>query len=274
VTTHLTGPSVPVASAEVGRGRWAHVTSRSSGTTVYRVEGRHCFYVKSTPPWEHPDDPRFNPAAEAERLRWLAGQGLPVPEVVEVGGDGESVWLVTTAMPGRPAAARWSPEDLPRVVDVVADVARAVHALPVARCPFDRRLPALLAEAAVAVRFDAVDLDDVDAAHHGWTARQLLDELRRTPAPPEDDLVVCHGDLCLDNVLVAPDTLSLAGLIDVGRLGVADRWLDLSIALNHIGEDTDWGYGPRHADRFLRRYGIQEIDHAKVAYYRLVDEFM
>src|SRR2546426_1142069 len=39
-----------------------------------------------------------------------------------------------------------------------------------------------------------------------------------------DDLVCCHGDACLPNVFFDPTTLEVTGLIDVGRLGIADRY--------------------------------------------------
>jgi aminoglycoside phosphotransferase len=272
----MTGAPVPVASRSVRNGRWSFVGVRSSGATVYRVDsrvdGRPDFYVKATPPRD-PDDPRFQPAAEADRLRWLSDQGLPVPEVVEVSGDGECQWLVTTALPGLSAAGNWTPAERSRIVDVVAEVARSVHSLPVAECPFDRGLSVLLGQAEVAVGAGAVDLADVDTDHLGWTAQELLDELNSSPPPAEDDLVVCHGDLCLDNVLIAPETLSLAGIVDAGRVGTADRWLDLAVAVNDIGTDEKWGYGAADADRFLRRYGA-DIDERKLAYYQLIDEFM
>ena len=50
------------------------------------------------------------------------------------------------------------------------------------------------------------------------------------------DRVVCHGDACLPNFLVDPDTLRCTGLIDPGRLGVADRYADLSLLIANSGE--------------------------------------
>ena len=55
----------------------------------------------------------------------------------------------------------------------------------------------------------------------------------------------------------------------------ADRWLDLSIVLRNLsGESPGWEPDPRFAERFLRRYGIAEIDERKSTYYRLLDEFI
>jgi len=49
----------------------------------------------------------------------------------------------------------------------------------------------------------------------------------RTQALERADLAVCHGDFCLPNVVLDPETLVVTGILDVGRLGIADRHLDL-----------------------------------------------
>jgi len=253
--------------------QWVCLGERSSGATVYSVGAEPCFYVKTTPP-RHPDDHRFSPAREAERLRWLSEQGLPVPEVVALGCNDELEWVVTRRLPGRPAARHWNPDERWRVIDVVAEVASTLHGLPVEQCPFERRLAQLVHQARVSMSLGALDLDDMDQSHEGWTAQQLWDELSRLTPPPEDDLVVCHGDLCLDNVLVDPETLTLAGILDVDRAGVADRWTDLALALYNIGQDDVWGYGKPHAEHFLRRYGCTTVDQDKLTYFQLLDEFL
>lgn len=273
MTARPTGPAgtppVPLRSSGPRTGRWEHVVTRSYGTTIHRVHGDRSYYVKSTTTADR-DDPRFHPRNEADRLIWLAGQGFPVPAVVEVGADGELSWLVTTAMDGVPAHDVWLRARQSTVLDVVTDLAVALHDLDPSGCPFDRTLAVTLPQARLAVQEATVDLDDLDEHHRGWSAQDLLAELDRTPVPAEEDVVVCHGDLCLDNVLVDPETLSVAGILDAGRLGRADRWLDLAIMLREIGD-------VRPGDdvaRFLRRYGLSEVDEQKYHFYRLMDEFV
>lgn len=252
------------------RGTLTRLTTRSYGTVIYRAGGCYVKLIST----RDLDDLRFHPLEEAERLDWLGRHGLPVPEVVDAGADETTMWLVTAAVPGKPAAADWSPEELPAVVDAVADLARALHELPIGECPFDRTLASTLPLARRAVELGRVDLEDLDYEHQGWTPQRLLAELDATPAPGEEDLVVCHGDLCLDNIVIAPDTLTVTGILDAGRLGRADRWVDLAIATRNIAEEcAEWGYRPDHAERFLRRYGV-EADSAKNRFYRLMDEFV
>jgi kanamycin kinase len=244
--------------------------TRSYGTRVYRLDGH---YLKSAPRRGR-EDHRFQAEAEAERLSWLARQGIPVPEVVDVGADETHMWLVTREVPGVPAAGPWPADRLDRVIDAVAELVLALHGLPAARCPFDRTLRITLPAARHAVRTGTVDLADLEPRHRGWSAQDLQRELDATPAPEQEQLVVCHGDLCLDNVLLDPDTLAPTALLDVGRCGVADVWLDLAVAVRNIGEEcTRWGYGPGHAARLLARCGRQP-DPVREHYYRLLDEFI
>jgi streptomycin 3"-kinase len=80
------------------------------------------------------------------------------------------------------------------------------------------------------------------------------------------DLGVCHGDACLPNVLFDPDTLEVTGLIDLGRLGVADRYSDL--ALITIQLHDEWSVDPAP---FLAAYGLPRPDQRRLEFYRLLD---
>lgn len=71
------------------------------------------------------------------------------------------------------------------------------------------------------------------------------------PASADDDLVVSHGDACAPNTVIAPDG-SFVGIVDVARVGVADRWLDLAIASRSLG----WNYGQGFEPLFFDAYGI------------------
>ncbi|WP_345800674.1 aminoglycoside 3'-phosphotransferase [Microbacterium sp. AZCO] len=180
-------------------------------------------------------------AGEAERLAW-AGRCIAVPGVVEVGGDDTHEWLVTTTIPGESAvASRWT-ADAATAVRAVGEGLRAVHdALPVEECPFDWSVPSRIANAA-------------------GRGIPLPDRLRE--APEIDRLVVCHADACCPNTLVGDDG-RWTGHVDLGALGVADRWADLAVATM----STEWNYGPGWDGALLAAYGI-EPDAERIDYYR------
>lgn len=81
-------------------------------------------------------------------------------------------------------------------------------------------------------------------------------------AQPTDRLVVCHGDACAPNTLVGEDGTWTAH-VDLGSLGVADRWADLAAAT----WSTQWNYGAGFEDVLLEAYGV-DPDPVRLAYYR------
>jgi kanamycin kinase len=104
-------------------------------------------------------------------------------------------------------------------------------------------------------------------ADPGELVALLAKELRRFHAAPVAacpfDLVVCHGDYCLPNVLVADGRAS--GFVDLGELGVADRWWDLAVGSWSI----TWNLGPGWEESFLHAYGVSR-DEGRIAFFRLL----
>jgi kanamycin kinase len=82
--------------------------------------------------------------------------------------------------------------------------------------------------------------------------------------PPPDKLVVCQGDACAPNTLLDDDG-HWVGHVDLGRLGVADRWADLAVAT----WSAEWNYGPGWDRLLLDAYGIRP-DPERTRYYRLL----
>ncbi len=160
-------------------------------------------------------------ADERARLEWAASFH-PVPRVLdagqlELGDDALAQWLLMTALPGESAVTdRWRSE--PRTaVRAIGEGLRLLHeALPVEECPF------------------------------------VGPRLEGDTAPPVDRLVVAHGDGCAPNTLLDERGRFLAH-VDLGALGVSDRWSDLAIASMSL----EWNYGAGWEDEFFAAYGIE-----------------
>ena len=76
--------------------------------------------------------------------------------------------------------------------------------------------------------------------------------------------MVCHGDACAPNTLLA-DTGRWTGHVDVDTLGLADRWADLAVATWSVS----WNFGPGWERQLLDAYGV-EYDDERITYYRLL----
>jgi kanamycin kinase len=202
-------------------------------------------------------------AAEAARTRWARAHDLPVPAVVDTGSDATVEWVVTTALPGRPATDP-SLGDAAQVVVALARGLRRLHQrAPAHHCPYDFRIPTALAH--VHRRAEAGDIDpteDFHDDHRHLDVDSAVRELERL-RPDTEDPVVCHGDYCPPNVLVSDGCVT--GYVDLGELGVADRWWDLAVATRAV----TCNYGPGLDDLFLRTYGAPP-DPRRQAYYRLL----
>lgn len=226
-------PPVPAAVHRLAAGRPLRaVWTNAAGGVTFRVGGGAEFIKVAEPGL-------FDFAGEARRLRWAAPH-ITVPRVLGVDQDGDWAWLHTAGLPGLSAVhPRWVSNPATAVRAIAAGL-RALHdTLPVRSCPFD------------------------------WSAASRLAAL--TPAqraglgdpPPVDRLVVCHGDACSPNTLIGADG-HCGGHVDLGDLGVADRWADLAIATLSLR----WNYpGRSWESEFFTAYRI-EPDPPRIDYYR------
>lgn len=174
-------------------------------------------------------------ADEYARLRWAQGQ-LPVPQLIAFAEEADTAWLLSEAVAGT-AAHAWLEANPDRRADAVAGMARLLrrlHALPAETCPFNAGMPLRMIGARANIDDGLVPEDEFDDARAGWTAEQVWDKLRSIP-PVTAAPVITHGDFSLDNIFL-DEAGEVVGLIDLGRLGVADRYQDLAILLNCFNE--------------------------------------
>ena len=250
-------------SSAVAGYAWARDRVGESGAAVYRLHGKPGapdLYLKHG---RHAVADAI--ADEMTRLRWLAGR-MPLPAVVHFDGTANEAWLLMTAVPGRTAyqLLRADPAQHDIVVDALASFLQRLHAIPASACPFNSDHAHRLGLARSRIEAGLVDEDDFDEERAGWTAQQVWDAMQAL-LPLAPDPVVTHGDYSLDNLLIVDG--EVAGCIDAGRVGIADRYQDLAIAWNCLGE-----FGGALQERFLRTYGITEPDWRKLQFHLMLDE--
>jgi kanamycin kinase len=184
---------------------------------------------------------------EAVRLRW-AEEFLPVPRLIEYGSDGDYDWLLTGGLPGVDAS-RVTAEPRALVI-ALAEGMRAFHeAVPVRECPFDFTI--------------ASALDHVRGRSAAGLVYPAAADLLVTTAPAVEDPVVCHGDYSFPNVMLEGGKVT--GYLDLGWLGVSDRWTDLAAC----ARSCDFNLGPGHSELLFEAYGAP-LDQDRLAWYHLL----
>lgn len=199
--------------------------------------------------------------AEADRLKWMAAEGLPAPRPIErIESRGAHI-LLMSAVPGLDLAS----VDGIAVSDVVrlsGEALASLHRHPSQACPFDHRIDNRLAAARLNLLAGRV--------HPVWElpmSPEAAWERLLATRPPGEQPVVTHGDACLPNLLA--DAGRFSGFVDCARLGLADRWQDLALVLRSLERN----YGPGLTQPFLRAYGLEEVDDERCAWYALLEEF-
>ena len=252
-------PPIPQSVAHRHSG-WAVQLAYTNGpeTATWRLDdGRSVRYVKvATLGWE--------PSLEDERARTLwAAAHLPVPRLIAHGQESGVEWMLTAGLPGVPATDERLAAEPATLVPIFARGLRAFHDAPARECPFSFSAPEALELRRARVAAGRVDpAVHFHTEHAHLTPNEALARLEAT-CPADEDLVVCHGDYCPPNVLIEGGVVS--GYVDLGGLGVADRWWDLAVATWSVS----WNYGPGWEQTFLQAYGI-EADPVRTAFYRLL----
>lgn len=231
----------------VGWGSVTPVWRNDLGGLTFRLEDAAPLYAPATTPgrrarylkWVPEGAPCPDPFAEAGRLTWAARYAV-VPRVLDAGRGDDGAWLLTEELTGTSALdPHW--QHHPRAaVRAVAEGLRLLHdTAPVDACPFTWTPAARTATLPEAVRAEIGE------------------------PPPVDRAVVCHGDPCVPNTLLHDDG-SFAAHVDLGELGIADRWSDLAVASRSVVRRFR---DPGLEAEFLAAYGVRP-DQRRLTYYR------
>ncbi|MEU1805084.1 APH(3'') family aminoglycoside O-phosphotransferase [Streptomyces sp. NPDC019937] len=249
-------------------GGWEPVTAGESGAAVFRSDDGSR-YAKCVPA---PQVASLE--AERDRVAWLHARGVPGAQVLDWRVTDAGGCLVTSTVAGVPAD-RVPAATLHAAWEPIADAVRRLHDLPLQSCPFSRDLRQMFATAREVVARGAVNPEflpvDQQDTPPGELLARLAPQIEDRLAQEAAEAVVCHGDLCLPNIVLDPSTLTVAGFIDLGRLGRADPCADIALLFATARET--WA-DDRRADAaeeaFADRYGIV-LDRDRERFYLHLD---
>lgn len=210
---------------------------------------------------------------ELAMLRFLERR-LPVPGVLGYEEENGVRYLLMSRATGVVSCHASLMTDLHHAAELVAEGLHLLWQTDTAGCPGDMRLSAKLAliEETLArgeiqftcARADVPESPEFTDPEALW--RYLADNR------PEETLAMTHGDYCMPNLMVENNRVS--ALIDLGRAGIADPWVDIALAYRSLKHNCDGTHGvyPGWTKELL--FDVLGIvpDWDRLCYYLLLDE--
>lgn len=214
---------------------------------------------------------------EFAMTKWL-GKKIPIPEIPAYCISKGTAYTLSTRIEGKMLCDDSYLHQPETLIQIAADGLKQLWEVDIKDCPHNSsRLSERLKEAEYNVMNGLVDIENAEPETFGPNGFAGPEELLRwlQDNQPEEDIVFTHGDYSLPNILVSGNRIN--GFIDLGKMGPADRWQDVAIALRSLEHNFSGRYrdGKRIFDfkpqMLLDKLGI-EFDSHKYSYYILLDE--
>lgn len=213
---------------------------------------------------------------EMQMMQWLK-QKLPVPEVICYEKQDGMNYLLMSRLPGVMACDSTVMKQPEELVAALAAGLQMLWQVDISECVYWSNLDQKLEIAKYNVEHGLVDIDRCEPDTFGEggfeNPEKLLEWLLEHK--PKDEYVLSHGDYCLPNVFVKDGTV--CGFLDLGKMGIADRYQDIALCYRSLLHNYQGKYGGGvvyedfRPELLFEALGM-DADWEKVRYYILLDE--
>lgn len=209
-------------------------------------------------------DTTYDVKREITIIRWLS-QRIKTPKIIYYEEDDAYHTFIMTEAIGESLDEKISEYSLNQIIDIYVLAIETLQTVSIDNCPFDNSINNRLAELEYLIKNSLADVDS-----NNWEAdtefeypQDLLNYLITNK--PNEDFVFSHGDLCNSNIFIKNGQINF---IDLGRSGIADKWLDIAFCVREIKELNN---DKKYIDLFFNKLGLTP-DWEKIRYYILLDE--
>ena len=212
---------------------------------------------------------------EQVMMEWLKDK-ISVPECICNFTENDLNYFLMSKIIGKMSCEDEYMNDPIFLVSVLADAMKILWSVDISDCPVKNDLGKMLKRAEYRVEQGLIDIDDAEPETFGNKGFKSPEELLSWlyDNKPEEDFVLSHGDFCLPNIFIDNDRFS--GFVDIGRMGIADRYQDIALCCRSLKHNFEGVYGGKvykgyDEKTFFKTLGI-EPDFDKIRYYILLDE--
>lgn len=202
---------------------------------------------------------------EAKVLDWINGK-LNVPELVLMDSNIHYEFMISKAIQAKPIAALTQYDDQ-QILEIYQQALQQLQSIDITNCPFHSDIKTRIHETEFLLKhelIDDIDWDevDIDIWDEFKSYSELLENLKQTRFI--EDLVFSHGDITDTNIFL--DDNSQIYFLDLGRAGIADRFVDIAFIERSLREDCS----EQIAQTFLNK--LPQDDIFKRDYFLKLDE--
>lgn len=211
-----------------------------------------------------------------EIMRWLEGK-LPVPKVICVVKEKGLCYLLMSRIKGKMSCDEYYLERPDELCEHLSTALEMLWDVDISDCPRVTTIDDELIDARYQVENKLYDLSNAEPDTFGENGRfknpeELLKWLEENK--PTFEPCMSHGDFCLPNIFI--DDCKISGFIDLGAMGVADKWRDLASCYRSLKHNFDGTFGGKvyedfSPDLLFEKLSI-EPNWEKINYYILMDE--
>ena len=208
-------------------------------------------------------------------MDWLKNK-VSVPECIcNINENGKN-YLLMSKISGKMSCDDEYMSNPNLLIPILAEAVKELWRVDISVCPVKNYLSTVLKAAEYRVEHNLVDIGDAEPETFGKDGFKDPEELLvwLYDNKPAEDLVLSHGDFCLPNVFIENGKFS--GFVDIGRMGIADRYQDIALCYRSLDHNFSGVYGGKsyggyNEKMFFSALGI-EPDFDKIRYYILLDE--
>lgn len=201
---------------------------------------------------------------EYDIVNWLSAK-LNLPGIIYYEETKKFNTLIMSGMKGVDLETLKGNISIDEYIDYYARALKMIRSIDIIGCPYDNCVNNRLNELSYLIENGLADIN-VD----GWeddtefvNSTELYNYLKANK--PEEDPVFSHGDICNSNIFIYNGEI---GFIDLGRCGIADKWMDIAFCVREIREMNN---AAKWIDLFFNKLGM-EPDWEKIKYFILLDE--
>lgn len=238
-------------------------TEGMSPAEVYKIESSNkIIYLKRSKTVF--SNTTYDVKREMNVIKWISGK-ISTPQIIHYEENREFNSLLMTHVGGNDLESLKQSISFEHYIDYYVQSLHKIQSIGIEGCPYDNCIDNRLKELEYLLENNLADVEP-----NNWEEETIFANSRElheflVKNKPDENQVFSHGDMNNSNIFIEN---GMVKFIDLGRCGLADKWLDIAFCIRDIKESSD---EEKWINLFFSKLGIKP-DWEKINYYILLDE--